>query len=74
MTKVLITVDEFKDRYSVSDENFNHLVQNRELIPFKWGLQIFLDFESTDLIVCNTVMMAEMAVGLHHPKKPKKTR
>jgi hypothetical protein len=73
MTKVLITVEEFKDRYSVSDENFDHLVRNREVIPFKMGLQTFLNFEDVDLAVCNRLMMAEMAAGLHHPQKPKRT-
>jgi hypothetical protein len=73
MPKVLITVEEFMDRYSVSHENFDFLVRTGELTPFKWGLQTFLDFERADLMVCNTIMMAEMAAGLHHPKKPKRT-
>lgn len=73
MSKVLITVEEFMDRYSISPENFQSLVRSRELIPFKWGLQTFLDFERTEIAVCNRIMMAEMAAGLHHPQKPKRT-
>lgn len=73
MTKVLITIEEFKDRYSVSDDNFDYLVSNRQLVPFKLGLQTFLNFEDVELTVCNTLMRAEMAAGLHHPQKPKRT-
>jgi hypothetical protein len=74
MTKVLITVEEFKDRFSISHENFDHLVKNRAFIPFQLGLQTFLNFEDVEMVVCNTQIRAEMAAGLHHPAKPKRTR
>ena len=74
MTKILITAEEFTDRYSVSPENFNHLAFTREIIPFKWGIQTFLNFEDVEMKMCQALMKAEMAAGVHHQKPPKRTR
>lgn len=72
MRKVLITMEEFKEIYSVNDRNFELLVASREIVPFKWGEQVFLNFPDVELHVCNLIMHAEMKAGLHIPtSKPR---
>jgi hypothetical protein len=58
--QVLITVEEFKHRYSVSQENFDFLVSSSEILPFKWGKQTFVVFEAVAVMIGNAILMAEM--------------
>ncbi len=58
--QVLITIEEFRHRYSVSQENFDFLVQSREILPFKWGKQTFVVFEAVAVVIGNAIMMADM--------------
>jgi hypothetical protein len=63
--QVLITVEEFKHRYSVSQDNLDFLVKSGEILPFNWGKQTFVVFEEAAVMIGNAIMKADMIQNPH---------
>lgn len=69
-TRLFITKENFMEKFSISRENFQHLVKEREIVPFRWGMQTFLLLDDVDLAICNIYMHAQMKAGFHNCPMP----
>lgn len=68
--RLLITKEDFMERFSISRENFQHLVKEREIVPFRWGMQTFLLVSDINLSICNIYMHAQMKAGFDNCPMP----
>ena len=74
MSKILITVEELMDSYSLSQENFDYLVKQHALVPIKLGLQTFVTLSDIEEMIEHISMKHLYEInGLEYQPKAQKS-